>query len=197
MLVPNGTVQQIFNNDPGSENLPHPLFSVETFKPQDLRYVGQTVDITGSGNVFAMEDLAITGQSDRDYNDVIFQVRGATGSAVTLDQLLAAGVVSPQQDWRNTNLGQALINYAKPYNALNKPEIGETVPNNIVEALSKATVTPTEAQLPTKANSLTEANAQIQLLAEDWKNKAYDRFSDFYFEEQSTLNQLQKSLSYQ
>jgi len=51
--------------------------------------------------------------------------------------------------------------------------------------------------LPTKANSLTEANAQIQLLAEDWKNKAYDRFSDFYFEEQSTLNQLQKSLSYQ
>jgi len=120
MLVPNGTVQQIFNNDPGSENLPHPLFSVETFKPQDLRYVGQTVDITGSGNVFAMEDLAITGQSDRDYNDVIFQVRGATGSAVTLDQLLAAGVVSPQQDWRNTNLGQALINYAKPYN--NSPD---------------------------------------------------------------------------
>jgi hypothetical protein len=48
--------------------------------------------------------------SDKDYNDIIFQVRGATGKATKLDE-----VINPAYDWRGSDLGQALIAYAKPY----------------------------------------------------------------------------------
>lgn len=45
--------------------------------------------------------------SDYDYNDIIFRVRGATGEAVLLDD-----VIDPVKDWRNTDLGRNLLAYA-------------------------------------------------------------------------------------
>jgi len=44
---------------------------------------------------------------NRDYNDIIFQVRGATGSAPLLDK-----AINPAYDWRNSEVGQKLISYA-------------------------------------------------------------------------------------
>jgi F0F1-type ATP synthase membrane subunit b/b' len=57
-----------------------------------------------------MEDLRVDTGSDGDYNDIVFQVRGATGKAALLDE-----VIVPGKDWRNTDMGQALITYAEPY----------------------------------------------------------------------------------
>jgi surface antigen len=123
MLVPNGMVQQVFEN-PGVEGAVRPLFSLSTSNPNDAFHVGQIADVTGEGNTFVMEDLRMDGcsNSDQDYNDVIFQVRGATGSAVRLDE-----VINPVSDWRNTDLGQALINYARPYVTSPEPIESESI----------------------------------------------------------------------
>jgi hypothetical protein len=58
------------------------------------------VDVTGDGNTFVFEDLRVDGRSDRDYNDLIFQVRGATGEAPLMDDFIAEG-----EDWRSTDKG--------------------------------------------------------------------------------------------
>ncbi len=109
MLVPNGTVQEVLNN-PVVGGDKRPLFSMVTANPAEGFHVGQIADVTGSGKTFAMEDMRVDLGSDRDYNDLIFQVRGATGTAVNLDS-----VINPEKDWRKADIGKALIAYAKPY----------------------------------------------------------------------------------
>lgn len=108
MLVPNGTVQQVFDGNVAGDV--RPLFSMTTANPNDAFHVGQLADVNGHGNTFVMEDVRMDGFSDGDYNDLIFQVRGATGQAVQMDQ-----VINPANDWRTTDMGKALISYAKPY----------------------------------------------------------------------------------
>jgi hypothetical protein len=52
--------------------------------------------------------LRVDGKSDLDYNDIIFQVRGASGEAPLMDDF-----VDPAKDWRQGGLGQAIIEYAE------------------------------------------------------------------------------------
>ncbi len=113
MLVPNGTVQQVLDN-PASKGDIRPLFSLSTINPLDAFHAGQIADVTGDGNTFVMEDLRVDGCSDQDYNDIVFQVRGATGTALHLDE-----VINSNYNWQTTDLGKALINYATPYNTPN------------------------------------------------------------------------------
>jgi hypothetical protein len=108
MLVPNGRVQQVFDN-PGAGGSLRLLFSLGTANPNDTFHVGQIADVTGSGSTFVIEDMRVDGWTDKDYNDILFQVRGATGKAVHLDQ-----VINPAKDWRGTDMGEALIAYAEP-----------------------------------------------------------------------------------
>ncbi|NET56440.1 MAG: S8 family serine peptidase [Symploca sp. SIO2E6] len=109
MLVPKGTAEDVSEN-PSLGGAKTPLFSMATANPNDAFHVGQLADVTGDGSTFVLEDLRVDGKSDGDYNDLIFQVRGAVGKAVDLDEVIAQG-----QDWRNTDLGQALLDYAQPY----------------------------------------------------------------------------------
>ncbi|MEQ8385858.1 MAG: S8 family serine peptidase [Coleofasciculus sp. A1-SPW-01] len=106
MLVPNGQVQQVFDN-PEIEGVVRPLFSLATANPDDAFHVGQIADVTGDGNTFVMEDWRVDTGSDLDYNDLIFQVRGATGEAVDLDDVIEG------DDWRESKLGRDLINYTE------------------------------------------------------------------------------------
>jgi len=109
MLVPNGTVEQVYDN-PDIGGSVRPLFSMATSNPDDAFHVGQIADVTGDGNTFVMEDLRVDGWTDKDYNDVVFQVRGATGDAVHVDE-----VIDSRLDWRETDFGEALVAYAEPY----------------------------------------------------------------------------------
>jgi pimeloyl-ACP methyl ester carboxylesterase len=109
MLVPNGRVEEVFNN-PGVDGAVRPLFSLATANPNDAFHVGQIADVTGDGNTFALEDLRLDGNSDKDYNDIVFQVRGATGKAGLLDDVINSG-----RDWRDTEIGKALVDYAETY----------------------------------------------------------------------------------
>ncbi|WP_413167848.1 S8 family serine peptidase [Capilliphycus salinus ALCB114379] len=128
MLVPNGKVQQVFDN-PNAEESIRPLFSLSTANPEDGFQLGQIADVTGDGNTFVFEDWRVDDSSDRDYNDIIFQVRGASGEAVHLDE-----VINPNKDWRSSDMGQALIEYAQPYITPDEPIV--EIENNLSNLLT-------------------------------------------------------------
>lgn len=115
MLVPNGTVQQVFDGNTCGDL--HPLFSMTTDNLNQAFHVGQIADVNGHGNTFVMEDVRMDGGSDHDYNDMVFQIQGATGKAVHMDQ-----VVDHSHDWRQTELGGKLMEFIKPPE--NQPLIG-------------------------------------------------------------------------
>jgi len=108
-LLPNGSFQQIAGRSDLYSDM-RPLFSLATANPNREFQFGQIADVTGKGSTFVLEDLRLDGTSDRDYNDVIFQVRGAIGVAASLDSMIA-------KDWRGSDFGQALLSYISPYDA--------------------------------------------------------------------------------
>ncbi|MEG3901459.1 DUF4114 domain-containing protein, partial [Microcoleus sp. B4-C5] len=107
MLVPNGSVKFVYDNPTVGGNQ-RPLFSMAMANPVEGFHFGQIADVTGEGNTFVMEDMRLDAGSDRDYNDIIFQVRGATATTALVDS-----VINPDKEWRKTDLGNALIAYAK------------------------------------------------------------------------------------
>ncbi|HAZ49984.1 MAG TPA: hypothetical protein DDW76_06370, partial [Cyanobacteria bacterium UBA11369] len=132
MLVPNGTVQQVAEN-PGIGGDVRPLFSLST----------QIADVTGDGHTFAFEDLPLDGFSDRDYNDLIFQIKGATGKAIDLDD-----VINPTNDWRDAELGQEILKYTDA-------SMGNAAFDSTIEEINTELV-------PEVDNVLKELNAQLQ-----------------------------------
>ncbi|MEQ8959230.1 MAG: DUF4114 domain-containing protein, partial [Coleofasciculus sp. C2-GNP5-27] len=137
MLVPNGTVQQVFDN-PTIGGAVRPLFSLAMANPEDGFHVGQIADVTGDGHTFVMEDLRVDEWTDKDYNDLIVQVTGARGKAVDLDT-----VINPDLDWRTTELGQAILNQAESaYQASLLPEIPETGTIELIDEIDDITLTP-------------------------------------------------------
>jgi RHS repeat-associated protein len=101
MLVPEGTITEVFNN-PNVEGSQRPLFSLTDANPNSAVQIGQLV--TGT---FGWEDIRIDGGTDADYNDIIFQIKGATGTLTDL-----GGLFAPGKDWRNVKLAQEIINFA-------------------------------------------------------------------------------------
>ncbi|HBB34618.1 MAG TPA: hypothetical protein DC064_23245, partial [Cyanobacteria bacterium UBA9273] len=133
MLTPNGTIQQVFDN-PEIGGAIRPLFSLATANPGDKFQFGQIADITGNGNSFVMEDLRIDRNSDKDYNDLIFRVGGATGIAPMLRE-----VINPDKDWRTTELGQSLIDYLDtPTPPENNPKITDNLSDRVRYSLERA-----------------------------------------------------------
>jgi hypothetical protein len=106
MLVPDGWTSEVFRN-PEIGGSQRPLFSMATARSRNISQFVQLVDIKADGNSFAFEDLSLAGNSDRDYNDLIFQVQGAIGQAVLVDD-----VIVPVKDWRNSGVGEKINIYA-------------------------------------------------------------------------------------
>ncbi|MGL5062524.1 MAG: S8 family serine peptidase [Microcoleus sp.] len=145
MMVPNDTVKFLYDY-PSFGGDKRPLFSMATANPHEGFHLGQIADVTGEGNTFTMEDLRFDLGTDKDYNDIVFQIRGAKGKAALMDI-----VVNPDKDWRQTDLGKAVIAYAKPYIT---PE-PETKPNlkgeisDAIDELEKQILTPSTSEKET------------------------------------------------
>lgn len=112
MLVPNGTVDELPKRIEDGKDIwgtnKQPLYSITSANPNEALHVGQIADVTGDGHTFVMEDVPADQWSDRDYNDLIFQVDGAIARTVHLDE-----VINPNRDWRTgTDVGQRLVEYA-------------------------------------------------------------------------------------
>jgi len=105
MLVPNGNVQEVFDNpEVGGDK--RPLFSLSSSNPNDAWLYGQIADVTGAGKAFPIEDEPVDPGSDRDYQDIIFNLTGATGKAVLLKE-----VIDPAKDWTTSEGGNKLIDF--------------------------------------------------------------------------------------
>lgn len=78
MMSPDGSFEKLLNN-PNAGGSWRPLFSLAPANPNAVIQTARIADITGDGQAFAMEDLRLDGKSDKDFNDLVFQFRGATG----------------------------------------------------------------------------------------------------------------------
>jgi hypothetical protein len=107
MLVPNGKVSDVWNN-PSITGEKQPIFSIPS--AHSGKSIGQIADLTGDGTVFAFEDIRVDSTSrwnDKDYNDLIFRIRGAVGEAISVNS-----VIAPTRDWRSSPIGQQLLSIA-------------------------------------------------------------------------------------
>jgi Subtilase family/Domain of unknown function (DUF4114) len=109
VLMPNGTIAELAQN-PTLDGSKRPLFSLASANPIAGFQFGQLADVTGNGSTFVFEDLRVDGESDLDYEDIVFQIRGAVGVAARLDDVILSG-----NDWRESAMGQAILNYIAPY----------------------------------------------------------------------------------
>ena len=127
MLVPNGTTPDaLFNSNLTGDQ--RPLFSMPEANPESAVQLAQVVDVVADGNSFTFEDTGLTNDSDRNYGDVIFQLRGATGSAASLND-----VTTGAKDWRNSSLGQQIVTYAATNKYGPLPNIGADLSSVFVE----------------------------------------------------------------
>jgi hypothetical protein len=108
ILVPSGTLKDVFNN-PAIGGATTPLFSIPEANPYAVtpQLRGQVGDIDGQGSLFAFEDQRLDGASDRDYNDLVFQVTGARGVATPVSDVLNTG-----RNMFATTVGKNLLGYA-------------------------------------------------------------------------------------
>ncbi|TAF52282.1 MAG: DUF4114 domain-containing protein [Oscillatoriales cyanobacterium] len=105
ILIPNSTVSQVIAN-PSVQGASRPLFSISTLNPEDEFHFGQIADLNGKGEAFVFEDIRADGKTDRDYNDIIIRITGASGTAAKLDDL-----IDPTKDWRGTEQGQQILDH--------------------------------------------------------------------------------------
>jgi hypothetical protein len=106
MLVPNGTVEDVLL---GRYTLGDhtPLFSIPSWNLGGTNQFAQLLNgFPTDSNAYSFEDLSLNGFSDKDYNDIVFQIKGAEGSASLLKD-----VIAPDKNWRNSQIGQEIEQY--------------------------------------------------------------------------------------
>ncbi|MBP0019991.1 MAG: DUF4114 domain-containing protein, partial [Cyanobacteria bacterium SBLK] len=114
MLVPNGSLQQVLDN-PLVTGAKQPLFSMVTGNPSDSFDGTALVRVGEDGCGFAWEDLSLARGSDRDYNDIVFKVEGASHVGIpAIDDLMDA-----EMEWRESETGEQILA------ELNCPGVGE------------------------------------------------------------------------
>ncbi len=120
ILVPNATFAELAA-DPGTTD-PHrrPLFSLVSSNPAYGMYLGQIADVDGRGTAFAYEDISAD-NSDKDYNDLIIQIKGASiGDIPLIDVMIGTSGKERRTkrdngdwfDWRSeTELGRIIMEH--------------------------------------------------------------------------------------
>lgn len=105
ILVPDGAIEDLITNPtPAGEQLP--LFSLAAANPDGASHIAQLANVA-NGIGFAMEDMRLDDpNSDRDYNDLIIHMQGATGQTIALDEVTDANL-----SWRTTNTAQQVIEF--------------------------------------------------------------------------------------
>ena len=113
MLVADGTIQDTLLN-PDLIGANRPLFSLAAANPEEeIQFVkvletDEDGDRREQGEAFGFEDVPIFQEySDKDFNDLMFQVGGATGKATLLDE-----VINSERDWRKSTIGEEIIQAA-------------------------------------------------------------------------------------
>ncbi|MDJ0714467.1 MAG: DUF4114 domain-containing protein [Prochloraceae cyanobacterium] len=109
MFVRHSSIEQLAK-DPESykkwKNLP--LFSIPEANPDAANKAPQQFAAIDDYGTFGFEANRVDGRSDRDYNEVVFQVLGATGDAPFYGE-----VRNPGRNFRNTDIGKEIRQYSQ------------------------------------------------------------------------------------
>ena len=155
MLVPNGTVQELYSNPDPETNTP--LFSMPWANPEQTVQFSQIVYGSVDSHVFVVEEQPVDQGGNRDDNDLIFRLEGATTNIATLDE-----VIESANDWRTTAVGQEFINYValpiepetgaeyRPHKLLVKVEAGAE--SDVVNLLETSGAIAIEPLIPVVTN---------------------------------------------
>jgi hypothetical protein len=101
IMVPNGTIQEVFNN-PNLGGAKRPLFSIDGANPGSFKQLAKVAD-----TMLAWEDIRRDNGSDSDFNDLVFQLNGTLGvGAIDLKNTIAPGVT-----WQNTQVCKDIEKY--------------------------------------------------------------------------------------
>ena len=108
MMVQHKTVQQTLNNPERIDEYGRfPFFSIpEANIDGSLPDRFEFVEV-GDREIIAGEDMSVF-QSDRDYNDFIFQFRGMDGNFANLEDY-----INPTRNWLTSEVGEDLLEYAQ------------------------------------------------------------------------------------
>lgn len=112
MLVPNGTVPSLLSTSNLTADQ-RPLFSIPAANLFKSTQFAQVLEVKAEqsdqveSSVISIEDTQLDQGSDRDYDDLVFQIKGAAGKLTPLEQ-----VIDPAKEWRSTELGQQIEQFA-------------------------------------------------------------------------------------
>ncbi|QTA88132.1 DUF4114 domain-containing protein [Desulfonema magnum] len=125
ILVPNASLESLFENPGTTNSYKRPLFSLVSSAPAYGMSVGQVADVNGMGRGFVYEDMDAA-NSDKDYNDLIIRMHGATPTEIpTLDRVISSSDSSAQSrkrrstrdswsDWRtDSELGRQIMRHVE------------------------------------------------------------------------------------
>ncbi|BAY21252.1 hypothetical protein NIES2100_10020 [Calothrix sp. NIES-2100] len=105
LLLPDGKIRELVDSPNQQKSA---IFSLSTANSDKSVHFSQLGQGTAKGATFGVEDVLADQGSDWDYNDIIFQIKGATGKTSPIDAL-----INSKKEWRNTELGKQLIDYAQ------------------------------------------------------------------------------------
>ena len=128
VLVPNGTLNEVLTSEKSieSQNI---LFSIPAANNGEQI---QFADVTSSDRktIIGFEDIPTNSDSNNDYNDVIFGIEG-----IKQNNLLSiVDLISDNQNWLKTSLGETISNYVKTRNGSSNSNdilIGDSGNNNL------------------------------------------------------------------
>lgn len=107
ILVPNGTLEEVATN-PAIQGNKAPIFSIASANPNGTAHIGQLVTGVSDGQVFGFEDIRTDGSSDLDYNDIIFQVTGASAQAISI-----ASLINLDEAWSDSDIARQIYEIAE------------------------------------------------------------------------------------
>jgi Domain of unknown function (DUF4114)/PAP2 superfamily len=106
ILVPNGSLQNVADGNLfGSLR---PLFSIAAANPDEATQLAKI-----STNTFGWEDIGGKSFSDKDYNDLIIKVTGASGQVNDLSQ-----VINADRNWQQSQFSQQIIDFSNKSDAV-------------------------------------------------------------------------------
>ncbi|MEM8639921.1 MAG: S8 family serine peptidase [Cyanobacteria bacterium P01_G01_bin.54] len=161
------------------------MFSMAEANLEQNQQFGQLNGVPGEASTYVFEDLHLSGRSDRDYNDMIFSLRGAEpeNDMPGLDALLP----EEEWDWRESEIGQDILGYVTDY----VPEDWEPI-----VTVSDRFLNPNENfELIGRVDNLDDIQ-NIEILwrdpfADNWQNISvideFDADGSFSFEHQPSL----------
>jgi len=136
ILVPNSTFASLAQNPLTEDPNKRPLFSLVSSNPAYGMYLGQMADVNGMGKAYSYEDKDAA-TSDKDFNDLIVMITGATADLPSIDDLKSPVVTRAKRDgtdWRTSELGRLILEHVESP-AATEDSLSMTVTLNIPTTL--------------------------------------------------------------